>query len=273
MKSLWVLFITLILLFSASGAKCDEHLVYDGNPIHITLMLGQERQIVFPDNITVGIPQKLLGNFQTRTPVGNRLFIEPKTTFKDQRILVKGENGKTYVIYLTAIEKGEPALDQVVRIHKKPIESSADTQTGMSDQSQSVGEAQEGLSYRYLTQFVFRKLYAPKRLELNDSRLTRVSIDTKPTRNLFSCSRGNYSCVGVLSTPLISYRTQNSLYVSAIELKNISDTPIDINPTLLNTQVLAATSFHGRLLPSSYEGLSTTVLVIVHKWPLRDLLK
>lgn len=271
----WAVLFTLALL--STVAKSDVHIIYDGDPIHISLMLGEERQIVFPGPITVGIPQKLLSDFKTSTPIGNRLFIEPAATFKDRRILVKGNAGKTYVIYLTATKNNGHPLDKIVRIYKKIAASTQQPPSSgvVSSGPRSSEQSNENppLSYRYLTQFMVRKLYAPKRLELNDSRLTRVSVSKKPTRKLFNCAKGNYSCIGLLSTPLLSYRAQNSLYVSSIEVKNISDVPISINPTLINAQFLAATPYHSRLLPSTYPELSSTTLVIISRWPLGEILK
>ncbi|PLA73962.1 TIGR03749 family integrating conjugative element protein [Hydrogenovibrio sp. SC-1] len=266
MRILFFLVITLV----SQVALSDEHIVWDKTPIELHLSLGNERQVVFPDDIEIGISNSAINRFKTITSVDNRMFIEPSVQFERQRILVReSKTGINYVIYLS-VKTDTSQLDPVAIIHKenkvKPIPSQADS----ASKNRSADKLLN--SYPYLTRYVAQQLYAPKRLVRNNPAIQRISVLNKSFTSLFRCTSGSLSCTSIVATPLISYKT-GLLYASALRIKNVSDYAIDIDPRLVKSDMspgalLAATSMHGRLLPSRYGDKSETVIIIIHKRPL-----
>lgn len=261
----------LFLILLSQGAMADEHITWDKSPIDITLEIGSERQIVFPETISVGIPQRLLSAFSTKSSVDNRLYIEAIKPLTKQRILVKGESsGINYVLYITAGDQLNSALEPVVVVHvaKKPEPSQV---TGNGDVAAS-NSGLPSLTYRYLTQYALKQLHSPSRLVVNDARLRRVSVDHNPTRSLFKCDRTSLACISLISTPLVSFKS-SKYYVTAFKLQNISEQSLDFDPKLVRSQVLALTTLHGRLLAKRFGSASETTLIVIHDRPLREILR
>jgi len=260
----------LIMILISQVVLSDEHIVWDKTPIELYLSLENERQVVFPDDIEIGIANSALNRFKTITSVDNRMFIEPSVQFERQRILVKESNtGINYVIYLS-VKKDASQLDPIAIIHKENKNKSISNQADSASQNRAADKLLN--SYPYLTRYVAQQLYAPKRLVRNNPAIQRISVPNKSFTSLFRCTGGSLSCTSIVATPLVSYKT-GQLYASALRIKNVSDYAIDIDPRLVKSDMspgalLAATSMHGRLLPSMYGDKSETVIIIIHKRPL-----
>lgn len=262
--------IFLVIMLASQAALSTEHIVWDKAPIELHLSLGNERQVVFPDNIEIGITGSAIDRFKTLTSVDNRMFIEPNSKFDRQRILVReSSTGINYVIYLS-VRNDDTQLDPVVTIHKEnKIKVTPANQTDSHKNSNNDGLLK---SYPYLTRYVAQQLYAPERLIRNNPSIQRISVPNKSFSSLFRCTSGSLSCTSIVATPLVSYKT-GQLYASALKIKNVSDYALDIDPRLIKSDMspgtlLTATTMHGRLLPSRYGDKSETVIIIVHKRPL-----
>ncbi|MBD3611512.1 MAG: TIGR03749 family integrating conjugative element protein [Hydrogenovibrio crunogenus] len=268
--------LSLLLFLVSTFSFADEHIVWDKAPIELSLSLGEERQVVFPDNIEIGVPGTALNRFKTITSVDNRMFIEPSVEFKRQRILVKeSSSGINYVIYLS-VKEGSVSLDPIAIIHKEN-KTKAISKGSPNERIRANNNTDNRLlnSYPYLTRYVAQQLYAPQRLIKNNSAIQRISVVKKSFTSLFKCTPRSMSCSSIVTTPLVSYKT-GRLYASALKVKNVSDYPIDIDPRLIKSDIspgalLAATPIHGRLLPSRYGSKSESVIIIVHKRPLGSI--
>jgi len=263
-------------LFLTVTVKADEHVVWDKEPIPVSLVLGQERQIVFPEKIEVGVPRAFYPLLKTITSVDNRLFIEAAASFENRKILVKEvRTGINYVLVLSS-EENMPALpDTKIIVHKesqKPEiqERGAETLSGHNPVSQVN-------SYPFLTRYVMQQLYAPQRLVKDHPSIQRISVERKSISGLFRCTMNSTACRSVVATPIVSFRTDR-LYATALKLRNISDFSVEVDPRLVKrnphdpTSLLASTAMHGRLLPARYGSRAETTLIILHSRPLREIL-
>jgi len=262
----------LMLFLISSLSFADEHIVWNKEPIELHLAVGEERQIVFPGKIEIGVPGSALNRFKTITSVDNRMFVEPSIQFKRQRILVReSASGINFVLYLS-VKDDSSTIEPVAIIHK---ESKVKPEVDHASQAQKSMGNRLLNSYPYLTRYVAQQLYAPKRLIKNNSAIQRVSITQKSFRSLFKCTSRSLSCSSIITTPLVSYKTSR-LYASALKIKNISDYPIDVDPRLIKSDMspgalLTSTTMHGRLLPSQFGAKSETVMIIIHKRPLEAM--
>ncbi|MGE4545996.1 MAG: DUF3438 family protein [Pedobacter sp.] len=263
----WLFF---VILMAVGTVQADEHIVWDKSPIDISLAVGAERQLVFPEPVQIGITQSAKARFSTLTSVGNRVFIEPLAAFEKQRVLVKGtETGITFVLYLSTTSQDD--LDPVVNIH---IEKMSNNEPSASSKSKNDASSPQINSYRFLGQYVAQQLYAPERLVKNVNGIQRVSVPGKTFKSFFRCTARSRACSSVLSKPIVSFKT-NRLYASAIEVENISGYPVDNDPRLVKAlrsgTLLASIPIHGRLLPRTYGNKARSVMIVIHTRPLREM--
>lgn len=271
LKQLLLLMGSLLML---SEAFADEHIVWNKDPIPVTLVIGQERQVVFPGNVEVGVPRAFYSYFKTISSVDNRLFIEPARPFTNQKILIKEVvSGINYVLVLSVEPSEEARLDEKIIVHKESAKRKESKAI-----STSVPSTPEVNAYPFLTRYVMQQLYAPQRLVKDHPAIQRISVDKRTVSGLFQCSRNSTACRSIVATPIVGFRTDR-LYATALLLKNISDQSVEVDPRLLKrnphdpTSLLASTAMHGRLLPVSSGHSSETTIVILHTRPLREILR
>lgn len=254
--------------FVAGNVSAVEHVVFDGSPITLSVHKDIERQIVFPKNasIMIGVKAENMTGFKTLSSVDNRVFIqESEKGIERQKIIFK--DSVTGINFVFDIKPSEDSkLDPLVNIHLP--KSKAVVGTG-GDHKVTQNKIN---SYPFLTRYVFQHVYSPERLVKDHSLIQRVSVESKVVRNLFGCFEGGTACVDVTAKPIVSYRTDR-LYASAIEISNTSSQAVEIDARMIirsPQDLLAASFMHYRLLPSNTGSKSKTVLVLIHKRPLRE---
>jgi integrating conjugative element protein (TIGR03749 family) len=263
----WLFF---AILMATGVVQADEHIVWDKSPIDISLGVGSERQLVFPEPVQIGITQSAKARFATLSSVGNRVFIEPLVEFEKQRILVKGtETGITFVLYLSTTSQDD--LEPVVNIHVERVPNKEQSRTSNPKRDAT---SQKINSYRFLGQYIAQQLYAPERLVKNVNGIQRVSVPGKTFRSFFRCTARSRACSSVIAKPIVSFKT-NRLYASAIEVRNTSAYPVDNDPRLVKAlrsgTLLASIPIHGRLLPATYGNKARSVMIVIHKRPLHEM--
>lgn len=259
-------FFYAMMTMVAGQVVADEHIKYTGDPINLTLVLGQERQIVFEETVQAGIPNALINQIKLSS-VGNRIFVEPISEFKNQRLLVRGaESGTTFVFTIQSIEHDEQ-LDSKINVYlPKPTQDLQNQAWSASDQPIN--------SYPFLTRYAMQHLYAPTRLVKTHPAIQQISLPNKPVM-LFRCTQRSTACRNIKATPLVSFKTDR-LFATALKLANIGHQPQDIDPRLIQVpnpnSLLTATAMHGRLLPKDTITKAETVIVLIHDRPFRDLM-
>jgi integrating conjugative element protein (TIGR03749 family) len=260
----------------AANVYADEHVVWNKEPIQVTLSIGHERQLVFPGRIEVGIPRAFYPQLKTVTSVDNRLFIEPAKVFENQKVLIKDvESGNNYVLVLSVANQDSALPDTKLIVHKESAKREEHNVTGPG--SAAMAGNQDANAYPFLTRYVMQHLYAPQRLVQDHPGIQRISVDRVSIGGLFQCSRNSNACRSIVATPIVGFRTDR-IYATALLLRNVSDQPVEVDPRLLKrnphdpSSLLASTAMHGRLLPAGSGSRSETTLVILHTRPLREIL-
>lgn len=257
---------SMVILF-ASQVYADEHVEYTGDPISVTLAIGQERQIVFEETVKAGIPGVLVNQVNLNS-VGNRVFIEALSEFKNQRLLVRGaESGITYVFTIQSSENVEP--DPKLNVYlPKPKSTSSTPNQAWSASDQPIN------SYPFLTRYAMQQLYAPARLVKTHPAIQQLSMPGKPVM-LFRCTPRSSACRNIKATPLVGFRTDR-LFATALKLENIGHQAQEIDPRLIQVpnpnSLLTATAMHGRLHPKDAGIKAETVIVLIHDRPFRELM-
>ena len=259
-------------LFMTGNVLAAEHIVFEGSPITLSVHKDIERQIVFPKHasIVIGVRAEQLGGFKTLSSVDNRVFIQASDAgVKRQKIIFKDSVTGTNFVFDIKPSK-DATLDPLVNIHLSKNKPSSTDAVGNKRSQNKIN------SYPFLTRYVFQHVYSPERLVKDHPLIQRVSVESKTVRNLFGCFGGSTACTDVSAKPIVSYRTDR-LYASAIEISNTSSHALEVDARMIlrSPADLLAASFmhhrlHHRLLPNKAGNKSKTIMVLIHKRPLRE---
>lgn len=235
-----------LLLLSTTGARATdapEHIAWQRAPIAVALGVGVERRVVFPEAITIGVPQALQERLRVQSIAGT-LYLLAHEPFTATRVLVRGaEHGQVYVLDLTATTEG--AGDAPIEIHLPEV--------GNRDEDAAAPSAPSRYGYVALTRFAAQQLYAPARLLHELPGVVRAPVTPAPV----ALVRGD----AIEAVPLIAWRAGDR-HVTAVRLTNQTRDPQVLDPRKLRGQWLAATFQHNRLLPAGSEADRTVVYLI-----------
>lgn len=194
-------------LMNLSYALNSEHQVWEKVPLNIELPINQERLVQFPQEIKI-IDQQLDSNLDVLKVKGS-LYLKAKGAF---------ENGRMIVQLLPAGE--------VIILNLKAKENIADSTPIEILIDEPKNDHQPNSSqYEYnaiqLTRFAIQALYSPERVREIPEGIYRTPMQTYKTVPLF------YGA-SIEAHPLASWRGGN-LYVTAVDLKNLLNQPIDLH--------------------------------------------
>ncbi|HAT7797093.1 TPA: TIGR03749 family integrating conjugative element protein [Legionella pneumophila] len=232
-----------LALSQFSHALTSEHLVWEKVPLVIELPINQERLVQFPQPIKI-IDQQLNANLEV-LKVKDSLYLKAKEPFKDSRLIAQLlPEGEVVILNLKADEAAK---------NTTPIEILIDNPK--STPSQNINQ------YEYnaiqLTRFAIQALYSPERVREIPEGIYRTPMQTNKTIPLF------YEA-SVEARPIASWRGGN-LYVTAIELKNLLNKPLQLHFSKIMGQWQTASFFPKSTLPERNQHESTTLFVVSDK--------
>lgn len=223
-----------------------ERIVWNKVPIALSLPVGKERIVTFPHDVRAGVPPGLADALRTQSVDGTVYWLARKP-FPVTRIQVQEvDSGRVYLLDLQA--EGDAISTAPVQILLR-----SNVSQDRDDPTTATPDA-ERIDYVGLTRYVAQQMYAPKRLVRNPPGVHRAPLRVK---HAVALVRGG----AIEATPLASWRG-GDLYVTAVKLRNVSNSPIVLDPRELRGQWLAATLQHGRLLPRGDEADTTCVYLI-----------
>lgn len=199
--------ILLSILCHGALAQTALHLVWNKSPIQISLPLNQDRLIHFPKAISI-VDSEL--SDVSVMKIQDALYLNANKQFSNKRLVVQMmPQGEAIVLNLSA---NPDAIDTT------PIEIVSNA----ASENPEVTEQSFEINPITLTRFAIQSLFSPERLLVTPPNMARVPMQT--TRYIHFMSNAS-----VTARPLISWQA-NDLYVTAIELKNDLNKPIEINP-------------------------------------------
>lgn len=245
---LWMLLLLCPLLAVAGTdgsmtSNLMERIVWTKTPIAVTLTVGEERLLHFPDSVSVGVPQTLAPLLRTQS-INGTLYLLAQAPFNATRVMVRSEHeGPLYVLDIVA-QAPDPAIPprpplQILNATPAPGEQTTDNATRWG--------------YVALTRYAAQQLYAPARLLGFSAGIVRVPVNPAPIELV----RGGQ----VEAIPVSAWRAGRHT-VTAVRLRNLGREPVVLDPRELRGPWLTATFQHNRLLPAGTDADTTAVYLI-----------
>ena len=237
----------LVLLMAQTLVYADSSMVerieWKKVPIRLTLVVGEEQRIEFPDAVKVGMPASVQPLLRTQS-VNGTVYLLAHAPFETTRLMVREvDSGRIYLFDVKSTEDS-------ITTHPLQIYVANDSEAKDSDSSTPIPDRPD---YIQLTRFAAQQLYAPSRLLKDSPVITRVPV----SRDAVDLLRGG----AVEAIPLVSWQAQG-LYVTAVKLTNRTHQARTLDPRGLRGTWLTASFQHYRLLPMGDEADTTAVYLI-----------
>jgi len=253
------LFLAFALVISQTTfAQSAQRIIYVGDPIKITIGVGEERRLTFPDTklVWADVKDKLKPKLDVQI-VGKNVYFKAKEAFKSTRLIV-GEDGGSKVYLLDVL-----ATQQKVA-KKRLVIVAGEDRYAVADKDKKVEpetiiaplkrRATPGAGFKTLLQYATREVYAPERLRSKTVGMHREFINKRPTYHLY---RGNE----IVTQAVAAWRS-GGLHVSAIKVQNKTKKFLGLDPRLLRGKWKAAMFYHGQLSPNGNPQDTSTLFLI-----------
>ncbi|HAU1107371.1 TPA: TIGR03749 family integrating conjugative element protein [Legionella pneumophila] len=238
----WLL--TIIALISSQYALAldAEHVLWDKTPIPVELSLNEERLIHFPQAIS--IVDNEAASQTALLKIQDALYLKGKDVFKNKRLLVQlMPQGEVIILNLSVNDKTHDV---------KPIEVLLESKENTSSPQEMANHLD--LNAVTLTRFAIQSLYAPQRLLVIPDGVGRVPMQTRKQVSLF------YGA-SIEARPLISWHG-GAFYVTAVELKNLLDKEVVVDPRQMMGNWQTATFYPTNTLSPRGKKEATTVFLV-----------
>ena len=247
-RALRLVFLSLCLA-PALSVRATEVVEWRNVPIPIVLHVGEERVLVFPDHVQVGLPTALTrGEFRTQSTGGTVLWLA-NAPIQNERVQVKLINtGHVMLFDVTAV--AVPGAGPSEAVHVVFPE--------MASESDASGAARTALTPVALTRFAAQQFYAPQRLLRDVPGLRRVPMGTRRSVSLY---RGDQ----IEAEPLASWQG-GGYYVTAVKLSNRGAARIFLDPRRLRGQFVTA-AFQHHSLGAAHSRTDVTTVYLVTDLP------
>lgn len=285
MRSPRTLLAMLLAVVFAEQAVAVEAIEWQKKPIKVSLQVGEQRMIHFPDHVMFGRPDSLANALDVDSLQGT-LYLTAHETFAPTQVRVKlNDSGDIVLLDLIAVPRQGAPLDEVL-ISVPGSEAGAaaaaaakENRTSGKPASTSSAAAENPLagtpfdpvgdgviSPEEMIQFAARQFYAPPRLRTNEQRLERTSANTgEDLRDLFiGRTYGQFD-----ATTVAAWRSSAGQYLTAVRLVNRKPFKVKVNPFDLNMQFNYATAQHIQVAQANVPG-DTTMLYVITDRPFTE---
>lgn len=217
-------FIGCLLLWIATSVhamdqpSAPERVLWQKRPIPVSLTVGQERMVHFPNSrVRYWLPS-VLDNAVSILAVNGVLYITPHRNFQPTRIRVKNLTDHTiYLLDLMAFTEKTVAPELIV-MDEVPADNQESRTNSVGDDATKPTSAFDW--FIRLTRFAAQSLYAPERLLPADTDIYPVRLHTATPVPLV---RGG----NVEATPVKSWRG-GGYYLTAVRLHNVTHQSLQI---------------------------------------------
>lgn len=239
----WLLALLALTTNQHALALNAEHVLWDKIPIPLELPLNEERLIHFPQAISI-IDNESADKIAV-LKVQDTLYLKGKEVFQNKRLLVQlMPQGEVIILNLNVNDKAH---------HLKPIDILLESKEDSTNATQASNNPLD-LNAVTLTRFAIQSLYAPLRLLVIPEGVGRVPMQTRKQISLF------YGA-SIEARPLISWHG-GSFYITAVELKNLLNKEIIVDPRQMTGNWQTATFYPtNTLAPRGKEDTTTVFLV------------
>lgn len=168
----------------------DIRRVWDNRPLSVALPVGKEVRWIFPQDVTVQIPEEMTPKIKTLLPDAHTVYITATEKFTTARVLATGnKDGKVYILDVAAeannlvedMRLEDPALVPSVNSPHEAKPTSRLLESELPDQHEAPEEKPlQDPPEIVLTRFAMQTLYAPSRLMPSSERISRAGNATLP---------------------------------------------------------------------------------------------
>lgn len=233
-----------------ASAGTPERRVWDRAPVPVVLAVGEERLILMPATMRLGIPTAVAGSLRSQV-LGRSVYVTALKPFPATRVIAESpETGQAILLDLSASTRASVSHQPLEILLPEQIEAAAPALHATVG-----GEADEPvIDPVILTRFAARQIYAPRRLATPADGVRQVGIERTALPHLYRGARLD-------AEPLASWRG-GDLTVTAVKLVNRAAQPVELDPRQLDGKWLAATFQHTRLAPAHSERDTTAVYLV-----------
>lgn len=262
----------------------DSHLVWNGDPIPISLPLNKEKRIVFPVSVTVDVKSALTSDQLQIINNDKSIYLTALKPFASTRIYVTLSDSQK--VLLIDLQTEAQASNATAYVEVKQNSQESNGKETKAEQVVTTGAKHSGLNavehhfsdgieatdnlppllegdtYVALVRFAWQQLYAPIRLFKNPLGISRTAMKTDSLQS--SIIYGDQ----VIAHPIASWLL-NNVYVTAISLRNKypHDSRIKV-PQDLCGNFVGAVLYPRSILSSAGNKLSdSTTLFVLSKMP------
>ena len=236
-------FLVCSLMSTHLFATNTEHVVWDKTPIRLNLSLNQERLVRFPQAIQV--IESEAGDSLSVLKVQDALYLQAKEAFSNKRLLIQlMPKGEVIILSLSADDKinATDPIEVLLEKSDSPQDAPQDTKNNLD------------LNAITLTRFAIQSLYAPDRLLIVPTGVSRIPMQTRRDIHLV------YGA-SISAHPLVSWHG-GDFYITAVELKNQLKKEVILDPRHIIGNWQTATFYPTNTLSGrGHEDTSTVFLV------------
>lgn len=261
MRHLYLYIIILVVgCGNWSSANATDVLTWNKTPLHIRLNVGEERMVIFTDNVRLGLPPQLMSDLKI-TNAGGVLYLTARKPFPDTRISVQYVTNNKQVLvdlFATKPDGNEEKLDDIKVVNQSEEKKAEEAQSKLFESSSAV-------SLKTLIQYASRDFYAPPRLKMSGLPIT----ETKVTQPLHLDILWTNQMAGLFDlVALKQYQTTNYT-LTAIMLSNRTNKQqhIILRDLYPDQNIITATAQHLIVGPHNSD-TDTTIFYLVTKDPL-----
>lgn len=259
------------LLFISTNALADNkprRIIYQGDAVKITLGVGIEQRITFPDAklVWADIKDKIKDKLTTQI-VNKDIYWTAKDAFKEVRITV-GEEGsnRIYLLDVSAAHK-KVSNKRILLIEGNDPYALSDANRKSEPETviAPLKKKQTPVAgFATLFKCAARQVYAPDRLRKCPVGIHKEFVNKRPIKHLIRASRAT-------TKPMVAWRS-GGLHITAIEVQNKLGQSINLDPRNLRGRWKAALFQHNRLTAQG-TNRDTTTLYLISNQPFDDAIR
>jgi integrating conjugative element protein (TIGR03749 family) len=240
------------------GSGATERVVFARLPVRVALSVDRERLVTLPGLAALHVPADIDSVARIEN-IDRTLYVTALVPFTAIRIVAEMiDGGQQIPLDLVATKGGVLASNELEVFLTTP--RAASIATGARDDAAAPvvqGEetpVQTAANMVELTRFASRMLYAPRRLAWGLPNVQQVQLAVQDAPALVPGARVN--------TKALAQWRSGDLYVTAVQVTNLSARPLELPLESLRGRWVAVTAQHGRIGPAGSE-TDTTALYLV----------
>lgn len=240
--------LTLTLVCLSMVSWSDTRLVYSGHPVSITLPVGEEIRVVFPESVSIDIPSELLKHLEATQANPSVAYFKALEAATPGRLIVQSENQeRVYLIDMEAAEDA-PAADFVIENPSLVAKSQKiDSEPAVLDNPFQIE----------LTRYAAQSLFGPVRLTPQNRAIKQVPMPVAHVADLIRSRNGE----SFHYRPVAAWRGWGH-YLTAVEVINRSTLKVSLDPRLVRGDFDSIAFQHTWLGPKGTLEDRTTVYLI-----------